>query len=204
MALINRGLAALLVCLLGAQAALAEPDQMGIDLDAAYSATRIIESSDGRLEIQEHRAPGRYRMEFQVQDETMVYVVREEEDEAYMLLPSLQLAVSVPALKVRELSGQVEVLEREAAGREEVNGHDAGRYRARFRDPRGGVAEGYYWLTDEGIPVRMDMTYQDPDVGNVDVLMELEDLEVGDQDPSLFAVPDGYQVVSGLDGLLGR
>jgi len=204
MSLIKRCRAALLGCLLTASPVLAEPDQMGIDLDAAYSATRIIESADGHLEIQEYRAPGRYRMEFQVEDETMVYLVREEEGEAYMLLTSLQLAVAVPALKVRELTRQVEVLEREAAGREQVDGHDADRYRARFRDPRGGVAEGYYWLTDEGIPVRIDMTYQDPEAGSVDVLMQLEDLEVGDPDPALFVVPEGYETVSGLDGLLGR
>jgi hypothetical protein len=204
MSLINRCLAALLICLSSAPVALAESDQMGIDLDAAYAATRIIESPDGRLEIQEYRAPGRYRMEFQVEDETLIYVLQEDEGKAYMLLPSLQTAVAVPALKVREFSRQVEVLEREAAGRESVNGHDTSRYRARFRDPRGGVAEGHYWLTDEGIPIRMDMTYQDPDIGDVDVLMELQNLEVGEQDPALFAVPEGYETVSALDGLLER
>jgi len=204
MSLISRSLGVALSVFCISQPVLAALDEMGIDLDAAYSATRVIESAGSRLELRENRAPGRYRMEFDAAGETLIYVMREAENEAYMLLPSVRIAMAVPSLQVRELSADVNVLEREEMGRETINGHEATRYRGKFRDPRGGVGEGYYWVTDEGIPVRIDMTYEDADVGSVKVLMELQDLQVGAQDPALFAVPDDYQTMSGMGGFPAR
>ena len=55
----------------------------------------------------------------------------------------------------------------------------------------GGKGGGYYWVSDDGILMKMDMIYQTPKQKGQRMVMEMVDLEIGPQDPAL----DGDQAL---------
>jgi hypothetical protein len=91
------------------------------------------------------------------------------------------------------LPDDTEVVEFEELGRETVNGVDTTRYRILMRDDERDT-EGLYWLSDEKIPMRMQVTPQD---GSYDtVTIETTDLSIGPQADELFELPAGAQAMS--------
>ncbi len=79
-------------------------------------------------------------------------------------------------------------LERDALGKEVVNGASATKYRIHGTTREGHPFEGTMWMTKHEIPVRV-LSGQ----GTERVRMELSNLVVGPQDSSLFEIPAGYQ-----------
>jgi hypothetical protein len=91
------------------------------------------------------------------------------------------------------LPDDTEVVEFEELGRETVNGVDTTRYRVLMRDDERDT-EGLYWLSDDKIPMRMQVTPQD---GSYDtVTIETTDLSIGPQADELFELPAGAQAMS--------
>ena len=58
-------------------------------------------------------------------------------------------------------------------------------------DPQGNRLEGFSWLTDDGILVKNDMQLE-AEGRKMQVKTEISDLKVGQQDPALFEVPQGF------------
>jgi hypothetical protein len=168
-------------------------EEFGIDPNVSYSGTRHVETDEGSFEIKEYRAPQMFRADMLLDDDAGTMIMREDRQIGYLLMPSLNAYMEIPSEQVLEATHQARVLERRQVGRETVLGHQTTKYHAVFLDPDGVRHTGHMWVTDHGIPIRMDMVSDEDGEDAEHVLMELRDLVVGPQDPALFEVPAGYQ-----------
>lgn len=180
-----------------------------IDMSAAYSATRIIESGKDRIE-QRYFQQGAMtnRMETELQGQQSIMIMRGDRNVMWTIMPAQRMymefsldSAQAQAMEIPDAEGW----RLESVGRETVNGIPATKYRAIAPEQDGKAMRGYMWITADGIPVRMDLAD-----GKDRVLMELRDLAVGPQPAALFEPPAGYQRLaigagSGgmLDGLKG-
>jgi len=176
-----------------------------MDPSVSYSAWRIVKTAEQSMKMRELHAPGKKRMEMSAQGQDVVMIIHTDTGKGWMLMPQMKFYMEASAGDVNQRSGGgFEVLEQTELGKEQVNGYAATKYKAVFRDPQGGKSEGYFWLTEEhGIPIKSDIVQQTSS-GEQRIAMELTDLEVGPQEPSLFEVPDSYQAMPGnIGGMLG-
>ena len=181
-------------------------EELGIDVRVAYGGDRVIESTQaGRtVTFREYRSPGTARLEFEDSGQRIVMILDEPAGKAFMLLPALNLysEVGVQEFQARAWES-LDLLDFEKLDRETVGGHPATRYRVSWRDPEGREGHGFHWVTDDGVPIRMDITYDSPEKRGERVVAELRNLAVGPQDPSLFERPASYMARPSLEGLLG-
>jgi len=180
-------------------------EELGIDARVGYSGDRIVESTEaGRtIALREHRMPGKARLEFEHEGQQVVMILDEAAGNAYMLLPALSAytTISVQEYQARAYES-LDLLDFEALGREKVNGYDATRYRISWRDPDGNQGHGFHWVTDAGVAIRMDVTYDSPEKSGERVVLDLKNLVVAPQDPALFERPAGYVALPSIAGLL--
>lgn len=88
-------------------------------------------------------------------------------------------------------------IEAEEAGTEIVDGEETTRYRIP-PGPENDNTETMVWLTDDGIPVKAE-----GEGSQGAFSMELKDLERGQQDASLFRLPDGVTPMTMPAGVPG-
>ena len=176
---------------------------------AGYSAVRVIEVAGNTLESTVHAQGLKERTETSMQGQSMTTIVRADLGVIWIMMPGgfymeqpMDAPSAGPGAGPPMLNDATNVLEFTEEGAEQVNGFDTTRFRMRAETPDGSELEGQIWLTDLNIPVRTVMVVQSQ--GRTDeVVVNLRDLEVGDQPDSLFAVPEGQQKLSmpGLPGL---
>lgn len=170
------------------------------DADVSYAAIRHVETGARTLDMREFRAPGRLRLEMPTADGGgSIMIGRLDRGIVWMLMPSIGSYMEIPEEKIAAAAGadaalldRAVVLEREEEGSETVHGHETTRYGIVLRDAAGERSTGHYWLTREGIPIRLDLVYEG---SGGRVLVELRELDIGPQDDSLFEVPEGYRAV---------
>jgi hypothetical protein len=77
-------------------------------------------------------------------------------------------------------------------GSEKVIGHDTTKYQARFRDKEGKGA-GFVWVTDSGVPIKMEMMYSNKDIKSQRMSIAFTELNLRKQDPKYFEVPSNLK-----------
>jgi hypothetical protein len=121
-----------------------------------------------------------------------------------MLLPGLNLYSEVPVQTFQARAWEsLDLLDFEKLDREVIDGHAATRYRISWQDADGNRGHGFHWVTDDGVPIRMDVTYDSPEKAGERVVAELRNLVVAPQDAALFERPANYLALPSLEGLLG-
>lgn len=173
----------------------------------SFSAWRVMSADGLQVEGQYHYAPGKHRNEIEMEGQKMTSILREDLDMMWNVMPDQRMYMELPiGSGQNSVPGNVgvegsDVIESEALGSETVNGQNTTRYRVTVRTATGDTSSGLLWVTDDMIPMKMDMTSN-----GTQVVMELRDIEIGPQPDALFEVPDGYQRFSlgGLGGALGR
>jgi hypothetical protein len=186
---------------------LAAPNELPQELrhpDVAYDGTRIMSVAGQDIESRFHYAPpGKHRQEMNQQGMSVTTIIREDLNLAWSLLPQdmyLEIDLSDEGDGQAKLAtpNPDDVIDFEKLGSETVNGHATTRYRVIMKHD-GEEAEGYFWLTEERIPMRMELTSKSaPDQT---MTMVLRDLQVRAQDDALFELPPGAQKMAGLSGL---
>lgn len=174
------------------------------DPDVSYTAIRRVETGARTVEMREYRAPGRLRLETSAGDgTTSIMIGRRDRGIAWLLMPSIETYMEIPEERIAAAAGadaalldRALVLERAEEGTETIDGHDTIRYRIVLQDPGGTRSSGRYWLTREGIPIRLDLVYDGSEGIGGQVRVELRALEIGPQDDALFEVPDGYRGIT--------
>jgi hypothetical protein len=166
----------------------------GLDPDVSYSATRIIRAGDRTYAILEWRAPGKLRLDTCSERLSFAYLVREDLHETFTVGRGSYVRGGYPG-PYDPRHETFRVTEAEAVAQQEINGATAEKYRASFRLGHGQVGEGFYWV-QHGILVRVELTYTEPDGTERSIVMELEDLVIGEQDPALFEVPPGLSDIT--------
>lgn len=168
--------------------------------DVAYEGTRIMSAGGNSMSSKFHYAPpGKHRQEMEQSGMSIVTIVREDKGVIWSLLGGgmyIEMAFGEQSedgdpLKNPQgvtLPEGTEVLEFEELGEETVNGFDTTKYRVVMVSD-GQEAEGLYWMTEEQIPVRMEVTPRDGSVETV--VIEMTELSIQPQADTLFELPPG-------------
>ena len=163
--------------------------ELGIDQNVSYDGTRVMEFQDGQFEMIERRAPGKMYTEMYVANMTSGVILREDLGKSYILMPSMGF-YREESLEggLMQASNGLEFSEIEKVGNEDVNGHASTKYKTRFKDNEGKGA-GFIWVTDTGVPIKIDMIYSGQSSKGQRITMQFTELNLRAQDPAYFEVP---------------
>jgi len=181
--------------------ATAEADMSKLNMDVAYSATRIIEGGAERGTQHIQRMEQRYfqqsamtnRMEQHHQGEHSVIIMNGDRGVMWIVMPSQRMYMESPIDGQPFDGANVEIPDPDTwamdrVGREAVNGIPATKYFVSSDNGQTDRMKGHMWISDEGIPLRTDLM-----AGTDRIQMELRDLVVGPQPAALFEPPAGFQ-----------
>lgn len=178
-------------------------EELGIDPNVSYDGVRIMTMEQGEFEITERKAPQKMFTEFNMGAISGAFILREDLDKAYMLMPSMGMYREMSISEGEyEAAGGMEFSDIEAAGEEVVNGHPSTRFKTRFKDKEGKGA-GFIWITDSGVPIKMDMIYSSRGEKGMRLSSELVELNLRPQDPAAFELPAGLKPM-GVSGMFGN
>ncbi|MEZ5502430.1 MAG: peptidoglycan-binding protein [Halioglobus sp.] len=163
--------------------------QLGIDQNVSYDGTRVMEFQGGSLQMTERKAPGKMYTEINMGNMTTGVILREDLKKSYILMPSLGFyrEGSLEEGKT-EASNGLQFAEIEKVGKEDVNGFSSTKYKTSFEDKQG-KGSGFIWVTDSGVPIKMDMVYSSQGETGHHLTMQFTELNLRDQDPGFFEVP---------------
>jgi hypothetical protein len=158
-----------------------------------YSADRLIESEAGNFNGKVYSAKDRERTEMSMGDMQTVMILRRDKQLGYMLMPMQKSYQQIDFAQAAQQSGaapddQVEIT---VVGTETVEGFESTKYKMLMKD---GSAGGFIWITQQGIPVKMDMLSKSGRE-KTRMTMTLKNLTIGPQDPQLFEVPADYSAM---------
>jgi hypothetical protein len=167
----------------------------------AHEGTRVMSAGGQTVESSyRYLPPGRQREEMNVAGMSMTLILRQDLGVAWTILPNnmyMEMAIDEVDQEGPSAPSAEGIVEFEELGREEINGWPTTRYRVLMMED-GEEAEGYFWITEHWIPIRMEITMPDDPQGTV--TMEVRELKIRDQDPALFEVPKDATRMSGFGG----
>ena len=167
--------------------------ELGIDQNVSYDGIRSMEFQGGTFEMTERRAPGKMYTEMYVGNTTTGVILREDLGKSFILMPSMGF-YREESLEdgLMQSSNGLEFSEIEKVGKEDVNGHPSTKYKTRFKDKEGKGA-GFVWVTDTGVPIKIDMLYSHQTAEGQRLTMQFTELNLRAQDPTYFEVPAGLK-----------
>jgi hypothetical protein len=181
-----------------------EMEKLGIDPNVSYSGTRHIEAKEGTFDAFVRRAPKKMRMKMNMGGFSGIVITREDLGLTYTLMPEMKMYREAKGAEAMAGGDDLKFSAVSKLGREEISGYDCTKYRAKFTDAKGGKAGGYYWVSDDGILMKIDMIYQSRGRKGERMALTLRDLEIGEQDPNFFEVPGNYQKFGFGAGMSGQ
>jgi hypothetical protein len=175
------------------------------DASIAYSAERTVTVNGSSYAGMVFHVPGHERDEHQIHGIAEVFILDAATKRAFLVVPMLKsyVAFSFPGL-MAELDSPD--LRRNPVGKETVNGMRTTKYRIDHVSSDGTRAQGFAWLSAQGVLMRIDGTITRRRGGKpLAIRMELANVAVGPQDPALFRVPSGFTELptQALQGLFG-
>jgi hypothetical protein len=194
-----RLLAVIACVILTASPALAAPDLL--DLKVAYSADTVIGSGDHPRTGHLWRTPTMLRHDMTDNGQAETIIVQLERKTAWMLVPSLKLALGTDLDGLASLPGAAAVLDAAdklkpvAAGTGVIDGLRATKYHVTMDDATAGQFDGYVWSTAQGIILKIDGTGEQ-NGRRGDIHLQCRNVHVGPQDAALFEPPAAYRQVT--------
>lgn len=168
-----------------------------------YSAERVIESDAGSFGGKIYSAKDRERSEMNMGDMQTVTILRRDKQVGWMLMPMQKAYSEMDFKQAAKQSGGApeDMVDITVVGSETVEGFESTKYKMVMKD---GSAGGFIWITQEGIPVKMDMLSKSGR-DKTRITMTLKNLQIGPQDPQLFEIPAGYTAMPsfGMGGMKG-
>jgi hypothetical protein len=122
---------------------------------------------------------------------SMAIILRQDLGVAWTLLPNnmyMEVAIDEVEQEGPSAPSAEGIVEYKKLGTEVVNGWPTTRYHVLTRQD-GEQVEGYFWITEHWIPIRMELS--SPDHPGDSMTMEVRDLRIQAQDPALFEIPAG-------------
>ena len=125
-----------------------------------------------------------------------VMILRRDKQVGWMLMPAQKMYMTMDFAKAQQQSGaapdnQVEITE---VGTETVEGLSSKKYKMLMKD---GSAGGFIWITEHGIPVKMDMLSKSGGEKSR-MTVTLKNLKIGSQDAQMFELPSGYTAMPNM------
>lgn len=168
-------------------------EALGLDMDVSYSGTRVMQTQQGSLSMLERRAPGKQRMEMSMGGMNAVMIIREDRETAYTLMPDFGMYRETSLAEAQSQTGDnLDLSSVDKVGRENLDGVMTTKYAVSFSDGNG-KGDGFMWVSDDGIGVKMDMTYTSRGSKGQRIEMLLTDVKLGRQADDLFEVPASYK-----------
>ena len=166
-----------------------------------YSADRTIESDAGTFTGKVYVAKNRERTETSMGGMQSVTILRRDKQVAWMLMPAQHMYNQMDFAKAQQQSGSApaDQVDIEAVGSETIEGHATTKYKLLMKD---GDAGGFMWITQDGIPVKMDMLSKSGRK-KTRMTVTLTNLQIGPQDAQLFELPGGYSAMPSMGNLRG-
>ena len=164
-----------------------------------YSADRIMETSAGTFIGKVYATKDKERSETNTGGMQSVMILRRDKQLGWMIMPTHKMFQTLDFAKAQAQSGaapdsQVEITE---AGKETIEGFAATKYKMLMKDGTGG---GFIWITEHGIPVKMDMLSKDGGAKSR-MTITLKNLHIGPQDAKLFELPSGLTAMPSMGNL---
>lgn len=170
-----------------------------------YSADRVMEAKGHTMSGKVYVARDKERMEMSMEGFEMVTILRRDKQLGYLLMPAQHMyrEMDLPSALEQSHAQNAEQAEVTKVGSETIDGYATTKYKMVAKDKS---AEGFIWVTSEGIPIKMDLLSKEG--GATRVIITLSNLKIGAQDPLLFEVPADYQAlpkmsIPGLSGVRG-
>ena len=171
----------------------------------AHEGTRVMTAGGETVEsYYRYAPPGKQREEMSHEGMSMAIILRQDLGVVWTLLPGnmyMEMALDDAEIDGPATPSAEGIVEFEELGTEEMNGWPTTRYRVVSMED-GEEADGYFWITEHWIPVRMEMTIRG-DSPDEKMIMNIRDLRIRDQDPNLFELPAGATNMSGMGGFTG-
>jgi hypothetical protein len=169
---------------------------------AEYSADRIMETPSGKFTGKVYVAKDKERTETDMGGMQSIMILRKDKQLGWMIMPSHKMYQTLDFAKAREQSGsapddQIDVTE---VGAETVSGLNTTKYKMVMKV---GSAGGFIWISDEGIPIKMDMLSKDGR-SKTRITVTLENVKIGALDPQLFELPAGLNAMPSMGAFGGR
>ena len=165
----------------------------------AYSGVTVTELGGQSIQTRVYFTPGHQRNEMETTVGQQVMLIDFANKISYMLMPMAKSYMEMPmgvqaaagAAPAEEPAGKVE---HEVVGKETVGGQETTKYHFHVTTPEGST-DGFAWVTADGILMRSEA---ETSTGGADqspgrIVMTLQDLQIGPQDPELFELPDDFQ-----------
>lgn len=165
----------------------------GIRTDASYDGTRVMETKDGQFSFTERKAPGKQVMGMNMGGMQATVIMREDLNKAWTVMPDMGMYREMKFGDAQKQSADnMQVSKVEEVGRETINGHSSRKFKTQFKDQNGKGA-GFMWITDAGVPIKMDMIYKNRGMKGQRMKMELTELNMRPQADHHFELPAGLQ-----------
>jgi hypothetical protein len=194
-----------LLCATGSASAAVELDFAKPDIE--YQATRILEAPQGTMRQKFYYELEKNRTEMDMGGQQVATITREDLGVIWMVLGNnMYMETSMADIEkyAENTEGSpdaMEVVEYSKLGEETIDGYKTTKYKVITRDPDGDQMTGFFWLTEEKIAVRMEMDFE-MEGEQTNVVIRLEDIEIGALEDSLFEVPAGYTKIE-MGGIPG-
>lgn len=164
-------------------------EELGIDLNVSYDGTRVMVIQGNTFEVTERRAPGKMYTEVDMGGVKSGVILREDLNKSYVLMPSMGFYQENSLDDgVMQAGNGMEFDDIQKVGRETINGHASTKYKTRFEDNEG-KGTGHIWVSDTGVPMKIDMLYSNRSMKNERIVMHLKELNLRAQDASYFELP---------------
>lgn len=174
----------------------------GINTDVSYDATRVMGTEGGELRFKEHKAPGKSLIEMNMGGMQGSAIIRDDLQKAWFVMPNMGMYREMNLHDAsRQQADSMQVSKVEKVGRETINGYPSTKFETKFKN-ESGKGTGFMWITDSGVPIKMDMTYENRRMKGQRLQMHLEDLVIRPQDNNLFELPAGLQKM-GFTAIMG-
>ncbi|PKQ04622.1 MAG: hypothetical protein CVT73_13130 [Alphaproteobacteria bacterium HGW-Alphaproteobacteria-12] len=170
--------------------------------DAGYSAMRIVNAAGTEISGKVYSDSGNERWETVMQGMRRISILRFNESKILLYMPDMKMAMELGRDQAGGfgLDRLFDGVDAEEAGNETIEGEKTTRYRVAPNEDNGN-ADMMVWLTPDGIPIRAEGKSK-----GGPFTMVLKDLERGEQDPSLFRLPDGVTPIAmpaGMPAMMG-
>ena len=188
--------------ILAASVVCAQEAPPAVDPDVSFSGTRQIQTAVGVRDVFIRQAPDKIRMEVAQGSRKAIHIVRLDMGAAYMLIPQMNAYQKMPLQRSSVETTDLVFAEGGFVGEDEVDGVACTRFQGRVSDSTGHTAEGTYCASADGVVMEVDMVYDDAAKLGKPLRYTMRDVDVGEQDPSVFEVPSGYRDLS--SGVAGQ
>jgi hypothetical protein len=177
------------------------PAGAAIQSTAEYSADSYMETAGEVTNGTIYVVPGRERREFVMGGEKSITIMRHDKKVTWTLMPADKMYTET---KLGKSGGKDDLsaykIDQTTIGPDTINGIKTTKSKIVMIGPDGSKLGGFWWVTKEGIVVKMDAMSVDKN-SKARFKTELKNLKIGKQDPSLFEIPAGYSNMTSMGGI---